>query len=153
MAADLAARMIKFRCEVGEEAEVHSDARHDAAPMGPQQGAVVASLDPGQLLGPGVDPVRDPAKHLSSFVSRHGCPAGKGLLSGAYRGVRLYRGSGRDFGDRLLVDGGDIGESRLRRDALAADPVSSVHLHALDRRSRHPRPCQLLEVVRGSSGG
>ena len=106
-----------------------------------------------QILGPSVDPVRHLAKNFSSFVSRHSCPAGKCLLSGAHGGVDLSCGSGRDLGYRVLVDWGDIGESRLRSEALAADPVSSVHLHALDRRSRHPRPCQLLEVVRRSGGG
>ena len=29
--------------------------------------------------------------------------------------------------------------------------MASVHLHTLDRRSRHPRPCLSLEVVRGST--
>ena len=152
VAANLSARMIKFLDEVGEEAEVHSDARHDAAPMRSQQGAVVARFDPGQFLGTRVDAVSYVAQQLSSLTPGHRGPVGEGLLGSPHRGVDLWFRAGRDFGNRLLVDRGDIGKCGFRCDSIAADPVPSVHLHALDRRSGHPRPCLLLEVVRGFDG-
>src|SRR5688500_8967905 len=71
------------------------------------------------------------------------------MLGSLHGSVDLRARTRRDSGNRLLVDRGDIGERHLRRDAFPANPVPSVHTNTLDRRSRHPRPCLSLEVVRG----
>ena len=70
------------------------------------------------------------------------------MLGRLDRGVDLLSGAGRNVGNRLLVDRGDVGERRLRRNPFAANPMARVHVYTLDGRSRHPRPCLSLEVVR-----
>ena len=56
--------------------------------------------------------------------------------------------SGSEPAETSAIGCSSIGEISGNADSdatrLAADPVPSVHFHALDRRSGHPRPCLLL---------
>ena len=58
----------------------------------------------------------------------------------AFEARRLWHELERDCGQRLLVDGRDIGEGTCGRDPLAADPVPGVDRDTLhDRCVRHVR--------------
>jgi hypothetical protein len=104
MAADLAVGMFQLLGIVGEESEIHSYPGHHASPMRSQQGTVVACLDSGQLFGSSLDSIGYFAKQIGALAPRHSCPTRKGMLGGLDRGVHLRSRTGRDVGNRLLVD-------------------------------------------------
>jgi hypothetical protein len=142
VSADLSVGQVEPLEVVGEEPEVHPHPRHHAASVGAQQGSVVPSLDPGQVLGASVDTVGHPAQHVGALGPRQCRPGREGAPGGQHRGVHLGLAAGGHLRDRLLVDGGDIGEGFGRGDPLTADPVPGVDGDSFDCRpdllgSRH----------------
>ena len=138
MPADLAVRMRQAAQRVGEEAEVHPDPRHDAAPVRPQQRPVVAGFHHREFLCALVDAVRHAVQDVGALVAGHGRPASEGLLRRGNCLGHLRRSARRHLSHRLLVDGGDVGEGPCGRDASAADPVPGVDRDTFrDRRIRH----------------
>ena len=133
---------------VGEEAEVHRDARHDAAKVATQQRAVVARLDLRELLDARLDAVGDVAQQRRALRDRHAGPCRKGLARSSDGSVDLGLGACADLADDALVDRGDVGERRTvsAGDALATDPVTRIDLDPLDgdllglRRGDHDAP-------------
>ena len=105
VAADLAVGMIQRLQVVGEEPEVVADPRHHAAAMRSQQRTVVAGLDPGQVLGPLVDPGGDGAQDLGPLGGLQSGPGREGRTGGGDGGVDLVGSAGVDLGDDGLVDG------------------------------------------------
>ena len=145
---------------VGEEAEVHGDARHHAAAVAADERAVVASLDPGQVLDPGLDAIGDPTEDLRALLHRQRRPPREGRLSCCDGGVDLCGPAEADLGQRLLIDRGDGREGRdgtLRSGggqshAAAADPVASVDSHPLDLRDEAVLERSCRGVIRGVLG-
>ena len=122
---------------VGEEPEVERRPRHHPAPVRAQQRAVVPGLDLGEVLGAPVDAVGYRVKDLGPAPGRGARPAAERLPRGLHRRVDLRLGAAGDLGDRLLVDGGDVGERRGRAGPAAPDPVPGVDADAGHVRSAH----------------
>ena len=72
--AGLAVGMVEPLEEVGEEPEVVGDPGHHAAPVRAEQGAVVAGLDDGQVVGAGVDAVGDRVQDRGALGRRQWRP-------------------------------------------------------------------------------
>ena len=120
VAADLQVRVAELLLGVvGEVPEVHRHPRHHAAPVAADQRAVVAGLDPGEVLDPGLDPVGDPAQDRRALGHRQRRPRGEGGPRRRDGAVDLLRRPRRAPGELGLVDRGDVGEGGGRGDPLA----------------------------------
>jgi hypothetical protein len=117
---------------VGEEAEVHRDARHHAAAVRPQQRAVVARLDLREVLDAGLHTVGDPVQDGCALRRRGPRPADEGRPGRVDRGVDLRLPTARDVRDHLAVERRDVLEGLRARDPPATDPVTGVDLDARD---------------------
>jgi hypothetical protein len=129
VAGDLQAAAVQFAEPAGEETEVLRDPRHHTAAMGAQQRTVVARLHPREFLGALVDAVGDRVQD-GGAVGRCRCrPAAERLTGRPHRGSDLGFAAPGDLRDRLLVDGGQVGEAGRRPHPVPADPVPGVDLH------------------------
>ena len=102
--ADLLVRVFELVQVIGEVAEVHPDAGHDPTPVRAQQRAVVAGLDPRQVLGPLVHAVRHRPQQLGPLGAGQRSPRGKGGPRGRDGSVYLLLTTGVHLGDDRLVD-------------------------------------------------
>ena len=117
---------------LGEEANVHGHARHDAAPVGAQEGAVVASLELRELLKPLLHEVGDAAEDLPAALRPEGGPAGEGVAGGGNGGIDLGGTAAGDLAQEGAINRRKVGEGPGRIHALAADPVTWIDADAGD---------------------
>ena len=104
MAAHLHVVMGQRSQVLGEEAKVVAHPRHHAAPVRAQQRPVVARLDPGQLLGTGVDAVGDRSKMPARSAAGRAFLAGEGL-AGSGNGLADFGGAAAcDLTEDCFVD-------------------------------------------------
>ena len=116
------------------------DPGHHAAAVRAQQRAVVPGLDPGQVLGPRVDPVGDAAQDRGALGDRQRGP-------GRERRPRRATAASTSSAPPAEISPSavsSIGETSVKvvggRDPLAADPVPGVDLDALDLDRAHAHP-------------
>ena len=154
--ADLRRRGGRAVQVVGEEAEVHRDPRHDAAPVRAQQRAVVAGLDPRQVLGPLVDAVGDRVQDVGPLAAA-AAPPRPGRRPAPRRPRRRPRaGPPRvHLRDGLLVDRGDVGEGAAPRRPAGRRSSAGCRRTRPRRPRRRRRTCcssgRLTTGLRGQS--
>ena len=140
VAGDLQAAAVQFAEPAGEEAEVLRDPRHHAAAVGAQQRSVVAGLHLRQVLDPPLDAVGDRVQDGGPAGWRGRRPAWNASRGACTACRDLGLAAPGDLGERLPVDGGEVGERARRRHPAPADPVPGVDGHAGHARLAHRHP-------------
>jgi hypothetical protein len=146
VAGDLQPAAVQFAEPVGEEAEVLRDPRHHAAAMRAEQRAVVAGFHLRKVLDPPLDAVGDRMEDGGPVRRRGLRPAGERLARRPHRGRDLGLAAPGDLGQRLLVDGGEVGERTGRSHPAPTDPVPGVDRHAGHARFAHRHPARTNPV-------
>ncbi len=126
--------------EIGVAPEVPRAAGDHPRPQRAEQHRHVGALDRGETLDVTVDQVAETVEDLGTARRPQCSPGGERLGRGRDRERRLPRAAPGDLCQRLLVDRRDVGEARVARDPLAADPVVGRDGHPSDLDpAAHPR--------------